>query len=149
MYLGQFEHAIDVKNRIIVPSRFRDFAKKVEKSGKPIFIITRGFEQALFMFNLKNWEEFSEIVRKFPVTNNDARIFIRFFFAGATEQTLDKQGRVTIPSHLVKFAGIKKDIVIIGAMNRIEIWAAEKWHAYFNSKLRNIEEVSEKLTSKG
>lgn len=146
MFIGQFEHSIDSKNRIIVPSKFRENARIIEKNENPIFIVTRGFEQALFMFTRTHWEEFSRVVKNFPMTNEDARIFIRFFFAGATEQEIDRQGRLTLPGHLIQFAGIERDVIIIGAMDRIEIWAKEKWDAYFNTKLQNIEEVSEKLT---
>ena len=145
-FLGQYEHSLDEKNRIIVPSKFREYIKMNEGIENAPLIITRGLDKALFLFTKKNWANFTGGIRDFPMTNESARVFVRFFFAGAAEQTPDKQGRLVIPSHLKEFAEIKREIVIIGAMDRIEIWSKENWSDYFSRRFKDIESISETLT---
>ena len=105
MLLGEYRHNVDVKGRVSVPSKFRD------DLGQS-FVVTKGLDNCLFMYSKTEWETFEEKLKQLPLTNADARTFIRFFFAGATEVEVDKQGRINIPQVLRDYAGIKKDVVI-------------------------------------
>lgn len=120
MLIGEYEHSLDSKNRIIMPSKFRD------DIGEK-FIVTKGLDGCLFAYSLQEWKNFEEKLRSLPLSSKDARAFSRFFFAGAADCLLDKQGRFLIPSNLIEFAGLEKDLVIVGMNSRIEIWAKSKW----------------------
>ena len=120
MLLGEYNHSVDAKGRVIVPSKFR------EDLGTN-FIVTKGFDNSLFVFSKMEWASFEEKVRSLPMTNPNARSFSRFFLAGATECELDKQGRINIPQNLLDYASITKDVVIIGVSSRVEIWDKAKW----------------------
>ena len=113
--MGEYHHNIDDKNRLIVPSKFR------EKLGET-FIVTRGLENCLFIYALEDWERIVKKLESLPFTKKDARKFMRFFLSGATNLEFDKQGRITIPSPLLSHANIKKECVIIGVGERAEIW---------------------------
>lgn len=120
MLIGEYEHSVDVKGRLIMPAKLRD-----EIGYK--FIVTKGLDGCLFVFPLKEWEIFQEKLRALPVSDKNARNFTRFFFAGAIECEIDKQGRFLVSSNLREFAGLDKDVVIIGMNSRLEIWSKEKW----------------------
>ena len=120
MLIGEYEHSLDSKNRIIMPSKFRD------DIGEK-FIVTKGLDGCLFAYSLQEWKNFEEKLRSLPLSSKDARAFSRFFFAGAADCLLDKQGRFLIPSNLIEFAALEKDLVIVGMNSRIEIWAKSKW----------------------
>lgn len=120
MLIGEYEHSLDVKGRIIMPAKFRD-----DIGDK--FIVTKGLDGCLFAFSKEEWKMFEEKLSTLPISNKDARIFTRFFFAGAIDCELDKQGRFLISSNLREFAEFKKDIIIVGMNSRIEIWSKEKW----------------------
>lgn len=120
MLIGEYEHSVDVKGRLIMPAKLR------EEIGYK-FIVTKGLDGCLFVFPLKEWEIFQEKLRALPVSDKNARNFTRFFFAGAIECEIDKQGRFLVSSNLREFAGLDKDVVIIGMNSRLEIWSKEKW----------------------
>lgn len=120
MLIGEYEHSVDIKGRLIMPAKLRD-----EIGYK--FIVTKGLDGCLFVFPLKEWEIFQEKLRALPVSDKNARNFTRFFFAGAIECEIDKQGRFLVSSNLREFAGLDKDVVIIGMNSRLEIWSKEKW----------------------
>lgn len=120
MLIGEYEHSVDTKGRLIMPAKLRD-----EIGYK--FIVTKGLDGCLFVFPLKEWEIFQEKLRALPVSDKNARNFTRFFFAGAIECEIDKQGRFLVSSNLREFAGLDKDVVIIGMNSRLEIWSKEKW----------------------
>jgi len=112
--IGEFEHSLDAKGRLIMPSKLReDIGEK--------FIITKGLDGCLFAFSLEEWKNFEQKLRSLPISNKDARAFSRFFFAGAIDCDIDKQGRFLISSNLREFAGLIKDVVIVGMDSRIEI----------------------------
>lgn len=123
MFRGEISHSIDVKGRMIVPSKFRDGLSER-------FIITKGLDKCLFVYTLQEWEEFERKIEKLPVTDAGVRKFVRFFFGSAFEAERDAQGRALIPPNLREYAGIVKDIVSIGVANRIEIWSRENWDSY-------------------
>lgn len=140
MLIGEYEHSLDSKNRIIMPSKFRD------DIGEK-FIVTKGLDGCLFAYSLQEWQNFEEKLRSLPLSSKDARAFSRFFFAGATDCLLDKQGRFLIPSNLIEFAGLEKDLVIVGMNSRIEIWSKSKWQDV--DEQISADEIAEKMEMLG
>jgi len=141
MFIGEYIHAIDNKNRIIVPSKFRD-----ELGSK--FIITKGLDGCIYAYTYNEWKLLEEKLVKLPLTNKNSRAFVRFFFSGANEIELDRQGRALIPQSVLEYAGIDKEVVSIGVSNRIEIWSKEKWEEYNNSNI-NFDEIAEQMSDLG
>lgn len=141
MFIGEYEHALDSKNRIIVPSKFR------EELGTK-FILTKGLDGCLYAYPLNEWKSLEEKLKKLPLTNKNARAFVRFFFSGANEMELDKQGRTLIPQSLLEYAEVKKEIVSIGVSNRVEIWSKEKWEEYNNSNI-DFDDIAEQMSELG
>ena len=137
MFIGEYQHALDSKNRIIVPAKLR------EGLGNK-FVITKGLDGCLYAYPLQEWEVLENKLKTLPLTNKDARSFVRFFFSGACEVELDKQGRGLIPQNLKEYAGIEKDIVSIGVLSRVEIWSKEKWNEYNESSV-NFDSIAEKM----
>ena len=140
MFMGEYNHTIDAKGRLIVPSKFR------EQLGNT-FVITKGLDGCLFVYSNEEWKTIEESFRNKPLTSKDARKFTRFFFAGACECEVDKQGRILIPSNLREYAGIEKDVVSIGALNRVEIWSKEKW--LDNGDYDDMDEIAEHMAELG
>ncbi len=123
MFLGEFEHSLDSKGRLVLPRKFRD---ALETSG---CVLTKGQESCLYVFSMEQWEEEVARLRRLPRTDRRNRKYTRSFFASALDQTLDKQGRIQIPERHREFAGLGKDVTVVGAMDRIEIWSTEAWAA--------------------
>ncbi|MEW9676570.1 division/cell wall cluster transcriptional repressor MraZ [Lentibacillus sp. L22] len=138
MFMGEFQHNIDTKGRIIVPAKFR------EELGDS-FVITRGLDKCLFAYPMNEWKLLEEKLKKLPLTKKDARAFTRFFFSGAVECEIDKQGRINIPQPLRNYAALDKECVVIGVSNRIEFWANESWEDYFNDSEESFAEIAENL----
>ena len=138
MFIGEYHHSIDDKGRLIIPSKFR------EELGEK-FIVTRGIENCLFVYSEENWQKIVNKLETLPFTKRDARQFIRFFLSGATVAELDKQGRINITSPLISYANIKKECVIIGTGDRLEIWSEESWNDFFNSAKDNMSDIAENL----
>jgi MraZ protein len=142
MFIGEYQHSFDVKGRLIVPSKFRD------KLGD-VFIVTKGLDKCLFVFPIDEWEQFEEKLRTLPISSKDARAFSRFFFAGATECMLDKQGRIMIPNNLREYAQIDKDTYVIGVSGRLEIWSKENWTNYNQEDDLSYDAIAEKMAMLG
>lgn len=142
MFIGEYQHTIDDKGRVIMPSKFR------EDLG-PNFIMTKGLDNCLFVYPIEEWQILEEKLRTLPLTNRDARAFVRFFFAGATECVLDRQGRVLIPGNLREHAKLIKDAIIIGVAARIEIWSKEEWTAYTEDDSLSYDSIAEKMAELG
>lgn len=123
MFFGEYEHSIDAKGRVIIPAKLR------EALGEH-FIITKGLDECLFVYPMEQWRAFEEKLQALPLNQPSARAFSRFFFSGATEGELDKQGRVMLPQNLRDYGGLSKEIVITGSGNRLEIWDKDKWESY-------------------
>ncbi|UOQ85481.1 division/cell wall cluster transcriptional repressor MraZ [Gracilibacillus salinarum] len=138
MFMGEYQHNIDTKGRIIVPSKFR------ENLGDQ-FVVTRGLDQCLFAYPMDEWHQLEEKLKKLPLTKKDARAFTRFFFSGAVECELDKQGRINIPAPLRKYAGIEKECAVIGVSNRVEFWAEEKWNEFVDVSEESFAEIAENM----
>ena len=142
MFMGDYSHTIDTKGRLIIPSRFR------EELGET-FVVTKGLDGCLFVFSDEEWKAFEIKLKSLPLTNKNARQFARFFVAGATPCELDKQGRILLPATLREFAGLEKDVVLTGMLNRIEIWSKDKWNE--NNSLDDVamDEIAEQMTDLG
>ncbi len=138
MFMGEYHHSIDNKGRMIVPSKFR------EELGE-MFIITRGLDQCLFGYPLREWALIEDKLKGLPLTKKDARAFTRFFFSGATESELDKQGRINIPAPLLQYAKLEKECVVLGVSNRIEIWSKQIWEDYFSESEESFAEIAENM----
>ncbi|QCR31704.1 division/cell wall cluster transcriptional repressor MraZ [Lysinibacillus sp. SGAir0095] len=138
MFMGEYQHSVDAKGRLIVPSKFR------EDLGNT-FVITRGLDNCLFGYPMDEWRKLEEKLKELPMTKKDARAFARFFFSGATEVEIDKQGRINIPSTLSTYAKIEKECVVLGVSSKIEIWAKEAWESYFNEAEDSFNEIAENL----
>lgn len=138
MFMGEYQHNIDTKGRIIVPAKFR------EQLGDT-FVITRGLDQCLFGYPMNEWKEVEKKLKALPLTKKDARAFTRFFFSGATECELDKQGRINLPTPLLTYASLQKECIIIGVSNRIEIWSKEIWGEYVAASEESFAEIAENM----
>ncbi|MCL1630952.1 division/cell wall cluster transcriptional repressor MraZ [Sporolactobacillus sp. CPB3-1] len=138
MFMGEFNHSVDTKGRLIIPSKFR------ENLGD-VFIMTRGLDQCLFVYPMNEWHRIEEKLKALPFTKKDARAFTRFFFSGASECSLDKQGRVSIGAGLRNYAKLTKDCVVIGVSTRLEIWDQEIWNQYFAQSEESFNDISESL----
>lgn len=133
---------VDSKGRIILPSKFR------EELGER-FILTKGLDNCLFGYSLKEWGVLEEKLKKLPLTSKEARTFLRFFFAGACECEVDKQGRVLIPQNLREYAGIQKEVFIIGVMTRIEIWSENNWLKEMTNENLSVDRIAQKMEELG
>jgi MraZ protein len=120
MFMSEYNHTIDPKGRLIIPSKFR------EALGDE-FVVTKGMDGCLFVYSNKDWNAFETKLTALPLINKEARKFARFFLAGAATVEVDKQGRILIPAPLRAFAVIEKDVVLVGVGSRIEIWSKEQW----------------------
>ena len=140
MFMGEYSHSVDPKGRLIMPAKFR------EALGSE-FVMTKGLDECLFVYPKNEWESIEDKFREVPLTTKDARKFSRFFFAGAASCEIDKQGRVLLPSVLRDFAGIDKDVVLVGVLNRIEIWDKAHWEA--SNSYDNMDEIAEHMAGMG
>ena len=140
MFMGQYNHTIDSKGRLIVPSKYRELLGEE-------FVLTKGLDGCLVIYPMEEWETFENKLRTLPLTNKNARTFSRFFVSGACTCELDKQGRILVPQPLREFAGLDKDVVLTGAINTIEIWNKEAWAR--NSDFENIEGIVEGMQDTG
>ena len=141
MLIGEYEHSLDTKGRLIMPAKLR------EAIGDK-FVVTKGLDGCLFAFSIEEWSNFEEKLKSLPLSNRNSREFTRFFLSGATECEIDKQGRFLIPTNLRETASLQKEVVIIGVGTRIEIWNKEKWNSY-NDENISVEDIAENMTMLG
>ena len=142
MFMGEYNHTIDAKGRLIVPAKFREILGDN-------FIVTKGLDGCLFVYPNDEWTRFEEKLKSLPLTNKNARQFTRFFLAGAAACEVDKQGRILLPQVLREFASLEKDVVLVGVASRIEIWSRERWDESMNTYDGDMDEVSENMESLG
>ena len=140
MFMGEYNHTIDAKGRLIIPARFRELLGEE-------FILTKGLDGCLSIYPMDAWEAFETKLRALPLTNKNARTFTRFFVAGATNCELDKQGRILGPQTLREFAGLEKEVVLTGNLDRIEIWSKEKWSE--NCNYDDMDNIAESMQDMG
>ena len=140
MFMGEYNHTIDAKGRLIIPSKFRDTLGDE-------FVVTKGLDGCLFVYDNAEWSAFEEKLKSLPLTNKDARQFVRFFLAGATLAEVDKQGRILVPSNLREFAGLEKEVVLVGVASRVEIWSKARWEDA--ASYDDVEEIAEHMAELG
>jgi len=142
MFIGEYRHTIDTKKRLALPAKFR------KELGKKV-IITRGIDNCLVLYPQKEWKIMSDKLGKLPSSQFEARGFARIMLAGAMEVNLDKLGRILIPEYLKKYASLKKNVVVCGIFNRIEVWDGEKWETYKGKVEKEVGDFAAKLRELG
>ena len=140
--MGEFQHNIDAKGRIIIPAKLRE-----DLGAK--FVITRGLDGCVFGYPLENWEKIQEKLKQLPLAKKEARAFTRFFYSAAAEAEIDKQGRINIPSTLVDYASLEKECLVLGVSDRIEIWSKTKWESVSSEIEESFEEIAEDMLDFG
>jgi MraZ protein len=142
MLIGQYEHTIDAKKRLALPSKFRgELGDKV--------IVTKGVESCLVVYTEKEFKIMSDKISNLTISQSEARSFTRTILAGAMEVNLDKLGRILVPDYLKKYAGLNKNVVICGLSNRLEIWDAASWDAWTKKAEKGVDEIVSKLGGLG
>ncbi len=136
--MGEYHHNLDSKGRVVMPSKFRE---KLQNE----FVIARGIEKCLYVYTLEDWNKLVQKLNTLSFTKKDTRIFIRAFFSGATTCETDTQGRTTIPSSLISYASINKEITIIGASDHIEIWDKDMFDTFLMENEDNLSNIAENL----
>lgn len=120
MFMCEYNHTLDAKGRLIMPAKFRETLGDV-------FVVCKGLDHCLYVYSNEDWEQFENQLANLPLTNKEARQFVRFFLSGASQVEVDKQGRILLPTSLRTFAGLDKDVVLAGVGHRVEIWDKGKW----------------------
>lgn len=142
MFLGEYLHTLDAKKRISLPVKFR------KEVGKKI-VVTRGLDNCLFVYSLKDWHKITEKLEGLSIAQSDQRGFNRFLLSGAVEVGVDSVGRILIPDYLKSFAGLKSRVVVAGVNDRIEIWNEKSWNEYKNRIEKQADQMAEKLGDLG
>ena len=138
MFMGEFTHAIDDKGRLTIPAKFREELA----SG---MAVTRGQERCLYVFSQREFEDITQKIRQASITSKQNRDFIRLFLSGASQEIPDKQNRITLPTNLRTYAGLDRDLTVIGAGSRAEIWDTEAWNAYYESAEADFVNTTEEV----
>lgn len=139
MFMGEYQHNIDTKGRIIIPAKFR------EELGDNM-VVTKGLDGCLALYTMSQWEQVVENLRKLPSTKREARIYTHMIMSKAAECDVDNQGRIRIPLHLTSDANIEKHCVVVGVNDHVEIWDQDKWRNYYDMASENFEDIAESLT---
>ena len=142
MFLGEYHHSLDEKGRITIPAKYR------EMLGEN-FVITRGIEHCIYVYPLTTFEKITSKLETLPFTKSDARRFTRFFLSGASNCSFDKQGRIMIAAPLLSYSELKKDCVIVGSGDRLEIWNQEKWEEFMDVATNEMSDIAEGLFDNG
>jgi len=142
MFIGEYQHNVDSKKRLALPSKFR------KELGRKV-VVTRGLDKCLFVYPLNTWNEIAKKLGTLPMGESGTRSFVRLMLAGATDVEVDKQGRVLIPDYLKEYAGIKKGVIVAGLFNRLEVWNESKWKLYRNKAESKTDDIAEQLGKLG
>ena len=142
MFYGEFRHSIDRKGRLILPAKFREVYKE---HGIERFFLTRGLDKCIFMFAEDEWRAQEQKFKNMSFTKQETRSFNRVFFSGAVDIVPDRQGRFIVPQYLKDYAGIKKDAIVIGVANRIEVWDIKGWENFYSNSSDKFEQISENM----
>lgn len=142
MFYGEYQHTIDRKGRLILPSKFREVCKEY---GIDRFFITRGLDKCIFMFSADEWRVQEQKFKNMPFTKQETRSFNRLFFSGAIDIHPDRQGRFIIPPYLKDYAAIRRDTILIGISNRIEIWDLKTWQEFYQNSSHSFERIAENI----
>ena len=142
MLTGEFNHNIDAKGRLIIPSKFREILGEN-------YVITKGLDGCLFLYSVAEWEKFEDKLRTLPLVNKDARVFKRFFLGSAVDGSIDKQGRILVSSALRDFARLEKEVVLIGVLDKVEIWDRAEWNKNNAAIENNMEDIASHMEELG
>lgn len=142
MFFGENKHTVDSKGRLVMPAKFRDALGEG-------YVMTKGLDQCIFLFPLEEWKRMEEKLKALPLTHKNARAFVRYFFSGACDGVLDKQGRAKIPQNLMDYAKLDSKSVVIGVGTRIEIWSEELWGAYNDDESLSYDQIAQQLADLG
>ena len=142
MFYGEYKHSIDRKGRLILPAKFRDICKEYRIDR---FLITRGLDKCIFMFTEDEWQIQEQRFKSMPFTKRETRSFNRMFFSGAVDTAPDKLWRFIIPQYLKDYAGIKRETIVIGVSNRIEIWDKKSWQTFYENSSESFEQIAENM----
>jgi len=142
MLIGEYQHSLDAKKRLAIPSKFR---KELGEGA----VLTRGLDNCLFVFPIKQWEELAQKLGNLPMSQQGTRAFARLLLSGAVEVEFDVLGRILIPEYLKNYADLKKNTVITGVYNRLEVWDSEKWASYKEKLEKDSDSIAEKLGELG
>ncbi|NLY98575.1 MAG: division/cell wall cluster transcriptional repressor MraZ [Clostridiaceae bacterium] len=139
---GEFSHTMDAKGRVIIPAKYR------EGLGEE-FILTKGLDRCLVLYTMEHWAELEKKLSQLSIADYNSRFYRRFFSAGATNCELDKQGRILIPQNLREYAGLDKDVTIIGAINTVEIWDTAAYNEFMQKNLGNMDKIAIQMAEMG
>ena len=142
MLTGDFTHSIDEKGRLIIPAKFRNALGEH-------YVVCNGRDGCMFLYSVRQWEEFAEKLNKLPQMEKDTRLLHRHFFGSSAEGSFDKQGRASIPASLRERFGLDKEVVLVGSYNYVEIWSKERWDAFNHYTDEDLEASSDALQAKG
>jgi len=142
MFIGEYNHNLDDKGRVAVPAKFRALLK----GGA---VVTRGLDNCLFLYTKKEWQELAMKLAKLPISQANTRAFARLMLAGAMDVDFDNQGRIMLPEYLRKFAGLKKNLIIAGLYDRLEIWDEVAWNKYKKGTEKKSTAIAEALGELG
>ncbi len=142
MFIGEYTYKIDDKKRLAIPSKFRDELKRKA-------VITRGLDRCLFLYSMEEWEKIAEKISQLPFGQHDSRGFSRIMLSGAMEVEFDSAGRILIPDYLKEYASLKKEVVIAGLYNRVEVWDKETWNDYKEKTEEELGNIAERLKEFG
>jgi len=142
MFIGEYQHSIDPKKRLALPSKFRK-----ELGGN--IVVTRGLDKCLFVYPAKVWKELAEKLGTLPMGESTTRSFVRLMLAGAIDSDVDSQGRILLPEYLKEYAGLGRSVTVAGLFNRLEIWDEKKWKIYKTSAEKNTDKIAEQLGKLG
>ena len=142
MFIGEYAHTIDDKGRMAIPAKFR-----LELSNGAV--VTRGIDHSLFLYTMDEWKILAEKLARLPISQKNSRAFSRLMLAGAMDVKIDSQGRIVIPDYLREYASCKKEVVIVGLYNRLEIWDKEIWATYKKETENSSQEIAEQMSELG
>lgn len=142
MFLGQYRHSVDDKGRLAIPVKFRG---ELESGA----VVTRGLDGCLYVYTAAEWMKLAEKLAAMPMSQADTRAFARLMLAGAMDVSLDKQGRIVLPEYLREYAGLRKDVIVAGLHNHLELWDAKAWEAYRRKTEKDSGKIAERLGSLG
>lgn len=142
MFIGEYSHNLDEKGRLAVPKKFRaDLSRGA--------VVTRGLDNCLFLYTKKEWQTLAEKLASLPFAQSNTRAFARLMLAGAMDVQVDKQGRVILPEYLRTFAGLKKNVIVAGLYNRLELWDQKKWEDYTKKTEAESNSIAEQMSELG
>jgi MraZ protein len=142
MFIGEYNHNLDDKGRLAIPAKFRTILKKGA-------VVTKGLDNCLFLYSQEQFEKIAAKFAALPISQAKARAFTRHMLAGAMDVEFDNQGRVTLPEYLRKFSGLKKNVIIAGLYNHLEIWDEAAWAQYKGEAEKNSNIIAEELGDLG